>query len=67
VLRPEEYEFVNLRWYDQINNDPYYNPNLAPDRNDWLERPLRSGAPAIETRPNAIRRLLARSPGPARR
>jgi GT2 family glycosyltransferase len=61
VLRPEEYEFVNLRWYYQINNDPYYNPNLAPDRNDWLERPLRSGAPAIETRPNAMRRLLARS------
>lgn len=60
VLQPEEYQFVNQRWHHEINNDPYYNPNLAPNRNDWLERPLRSGAPPIETRPNAARRLVAR-------
>ena len=60
VLRPEEYQFINQRWHSEINNDPYYNLNLAPNRNDWLERPLRSGAPPIETRPNAVQRLAAR-------
>lgn len=63
VLQPEEYEFINQRWHSEINNDPYYNPNLAPNRNDWLERPLRSGAPPVETRPNAARRLVARLRG----
>lgn len=60
VLLDDEYAFVNQRWHYEINNDPYYNPNLAPDRFDWLERPLRSGAPAIVTRPNLLRRSLAR-------
>lgn len=60
VLLDDEYAFVNRRWHYEINNDPYYNPNLAPDRNDWLERPLRSGAPAVETRPNAVRRVTGR-------
>lgn len=60
LLRPEEYGFVNQRWHYEINNDPYYNVNLAPDRGDWLERPFRSGAPALETRPNAFRRLVHR-------
>ena len=63
VLRPEEYQFVNQRWHTEINNDPYYNPNLAPNRNDWLERPLRSGAPPIETRPNVVQRLVTRFRG----
>ncbi|MFZ9016173.1 MAG: glycosyltransferase family 2 protein [Ilumatobacteraceae bacterium] len=57
VLLDEEYAFVNRRWHETLNNDPYYNPNLAPDRNDWLERPWRSGAPAVETRPHVGRRL----------
>lgn len=61
VLLDEEYAFVNARWHYELNNDPYYNPNLAPDRFDWLERPLRSGAPAVETRPNAVARLLDRA------
>lgn len=65
VLLPEEYGFVNQRWHYELNNDPYYNPNLAPDRGDWLERPLRSGAPPIETRPNAIVRLARREQGAA--
>ncbi|MDJ0768338.1 MAG: glycosyltransferase [Ilumatobacter sp.] len=60
VLQPEEYQFVNQRWHDEIHHDPYYNPNLAPGRDDWLERPLRSGAAAFEGRPNIVRRLLGR-------
>lgn len=63
VLRPEEYQFINQRWHTEINNDPYYNLNLAPNRNDWLERPLRSGAPPVETRPNAVQRLVGRLRG----
>jgi glycosyltransferase involved in cell wall biosynthesis len=59
-LAPGEYEFINERWHYAINNDPYYNINLEPRRSDWLERPLRSGAPAIESRPNAFRRLASR-------
>jgi len=67
VLLDEEYAFVNQRWHYELNADPYYNPNLAPDRFDWLERPLRSGAPAIETRPNAAARLSTRLAGRWRR
>lgn len=63
VLRDEEYAFVNARWHYEINNDPYYNPNLAPDRFDWLERPLRSGAAPIEARPGSLRRLVGRLRG----
>ena len=59
-LAAGEYEFINERWHYAINNDPYYNINLEPRRSDWLERPLRSGAPAIESRPNALRRLASR-------
>ncbi len=62
VLLTDEYDFVNRRWHDAINNDPYYNPNLAPDHADWLERPFRSGAPPLATRPNAVARALARTP-----
>jgi O-antigen biosynthesis protein len=47
VLLDDEYAFVNQRWHHALNNDPYYNPNLAPDRADWLERPLRSGAAPV--------------------
>lgn len=63
VLLDEEYAFVNARWHYEINNDPYYNPNLAPDRFDWLERPLRSGAAPVETRPSGVRRLVGRLRG----
>ncbi|MEM9038656.1 MAG: glycosyltransferase [Actinomycetota bacterium] len=59
-LLDEEYAFINTRWHHEINNDPYYNPNLAPDRSDWLERPLRSGAPALVTRPNVVARIAQR-------
>jgi hypothetical protein len=59
-LADGEYEFINTRWHYEINNDPYYNMNLMPSRGDWLERPMRSGAPPIETRPNLVRRAVAR-------
>jgi GT2 family glycosyltransferase len=58
VLLDEEYQFVNQRWHFQINNDPYYNPNLEPDRGDWLERPFRSGAPALEPTTGLVRRSV---------
>jgi GT2 family glycosyltransferase len=64
VLLDEEYSFVNQRWHYEINNDPYYNVNLLPGRSDWLERPLRSGAPAVETRPALPHRLVARTRRP---
>lgn len=60
-LAEGEYEFINERWHYAINNDPYYNTNLAPRRSDWLERPLRSGAPAIGSRPSVFRRLATRA------
>jgi GT2 family glycosyltransferase len=63
VLLDDEYAFVNERWHYEINNDPYYNPNLAPGRNDWLERPLRSGAPPVTARPNAVARFAGRVRG----
>jgi GT2 family glycosyltransferase len=59
--RPGEWEFINQRWHHQIHHDPYYNANLAPGRSDWLERPWRSGAAPVETRPNLIGRLLGRA------
>ena len=43
-----EIDAIERRWADAIRVDPYSNPNLAPGRTDWLERPLRSGAPPFE-------------------
>jgi GT2 family glycosyltransferase len=40
-----ERDLVIARWQAEIEHDPYFNPNLAPHRSDWLERPGRSGAP----------------------
>ena len=42
-----EYDFIDARWHHEINNDPYYSPNLMIDRADWLERPWLSGAPPL--------------------
>lgn len=39
VLVPE-HDFIKLRWWHQLNHDPYYNPNLAPSRDDWVEADL---------------------------
>ncbi|MEO1058907.1 MAG: glycosyltransferase, partial [Actinomycetota bacterium] len=40
-----EIETLLATWGDALWDDPYYNPNLADGRADWLERPGRSGAP----------------------
>ena len=45
---PEEFTAIQQRWHHEIEHDPYYNPNLAPFRADWLEQPLHSGEPMIE-------------------
>ena len=45
---PEEWAEIDRRWHDEINADPYYNPNYEPRRSDWLERPWHSGAPELE-------------------
>ena len=57
-LLDAEYDFIDRRWHAEINSDPYYNQNLAPNRSDWLELPLRSGAPPLEVRPNALSRVV---------
>jgi len=44
----DEIESIERRWGDAVRTDPYSNPNLAPGRTDWLELPLRSGAPPYE-------------------
>jgi len=40
---PTDYEHMVLRhrWSDKLYGDPYYNPNFAPFRDDWVERALR--------------------------
>ncbi len=47
-------ELVTIRrdWSQELSHDPYYNPNLAPGRTDWLERPGRSGAPPYTRLPD---------------
>ncbi len=32
---------LEQRWGYQIHEDPYFNPNLRPDRGDWVEKGLR--------------------------
>ncbi|NND73415.1 MAG: glycosyltransferase [Ilumatobacter sp.] len=39
---------LDAAWGDWLHRDPYYNPNLAEHRCDWLERPLQSGWPTYE-------------------
>lgn len=48
-IDPAEVAVIERDWHHEICHDPYYNPNLAPGRTDWLERPGRSGAPPYET------------------
>lgn len=38
---PEEWDVVVRRWGRQIADDPYWNANLEPQRDDWVERGLR--------------------------
>jgi GT2 family glycosyltransferase len=37
----EEHAFIRSRWREQLVNDPYYNHNLAPRRDDWVSKALR--------------------------
>jgi GT2 family glycosyltransferase len=48
----DEVLLVQQLWDRELNADPFYNPNLAPGRTDWLELPLRSGAPPFEVLPD---------------
>ncbi len=43
-----EVSTIDRLWHDELQVDPFYNPNLAPGRTDWLELPLRSGAPPYD-------------------
>ncbi len=45
---PEEFVEIDRRWHDEINRDPYYNPNFVTRRTDWLERPWHSGFPPLD-------------------
>lgn len=51
----DEIAVVERDWHDELRHDPYYNPNLAPGRTDWLERPGRSGAPPYELLPDGTK------------
>ncbi len=33
--------FLDRRWGHRLREDPFFNPNLRPDRNDWVESGLR--------------------------
>ncbi len=47
-VSPAEVDALEQAWGEQLRRDPYYNTNLAPDRCDWMERPLQSGWPPYE-------------------
>ncbi len=51
-IDPAEVAAIERRWGPSVRTDPYSNPNLAPGRTDWLELPLRSGAPPYEVLPD---------------
>lgn len=48
----DEIARMRERWNDEMRHDPYYHPLLQPGRCDWLERPLRSGAPPYVVLPD---------------
>lgn len=41
TVTDEEHALIEARWAHLLRHDPYYNPNLAPFRDDWVERGLR--------------------------
>ena len=41
TVTTEEHDQLRARWGDQLFADPYYNTNLEPFRDDWVERGLR--------------------------
>ena len=40
-VTPGEHEMLRIRWNERLIHDPYYNHNLAPHRDDWVEKGLR--------------------------
>jgi hypothetical protein len=47
ITRFEE-QWINQRWRRELTNDPFYNPNLAPNRSDFLELPPPAAMPRRE-------------------
>ncbi len=41
TITEEEHNMIKMRWAEKLQHDPYYNPNLAPFRDDWVEKGLR--------------------------
>jgi O-antigen biosynthesis protein len=41
TIGDEERQLIMARWAPQLARDPYYNVNLAPNRDDWVERGAR--------------------------
>ena len=41
TITEEEHNMIKMRWAERLVHDPYYNPNLAPNRDDWVEKGLR--------------------------
>jgi GT2 family glycosyltransferase len=37
-VKKSEAKALEQRWGHLLGNDPYYNINLEPERNDWVER-----------------------------
>ena len=37
----DEWSVIERRWGTRVATDPYWNPNLEPNRDDWVERALR--------------------------
>lgn len=58
---PEETAFVEDRWAHELDNDPYYNPQLSPLWFDWLEwpidEPMHVGVVREPARPGLVQRL----------
>jgi O-antigen biosynthesis protein len=40
-INDEDHILIRRRWADRLEVDPYYNPNLEPRRDDWVERGFR--------------------------
>lgn len=41
VSKPEDVSTMYALWDDELHHDPYFNVNLAPRRDDWVELGLR--------------------------
>jgi len=41
TITEEEHNMIKMRWAERLVHDPYYNQNLAANRDDWVEKGLR--------------------------